>query len=103
MLTICKSFIGHIDFRDIHYDQFFNNSFHNKLEIILHSTALAIGGVIRGTLPGIRSWNHFRYETLLYHRLKNFVVCLNYIEINPALPIQDITFYYDENKCKEFK
>ena len=49
-MTLYKSFIRpHLDYGDIIYDQPFNNSFQNKIEIIQYNACLAIIGAIRGT------------------------------------------------------
>ena len=51
LLTIHKSFIRpHLDYSDIIYDQSYNGSFHQRLESLKYNTALAITGIIRGTL-----------------------------------------------------
>ena len=50
LLTIYKSFIRpHLDYGDILYDKAYNSSFHQNLEKIQYSSALAIAGAIRGT------------------------------------------------------
>ena len=50
LLTIYKSFIRpHLDYCDMIYDQAYNASFHQKLDSIQYTAALAITGVIRGT------------------------------------------------------
>ena len=50
LLTICKSFITpHLDYDDIIYDQVYNASFHQKLELLQYNACLAITGAIRGT------------------------------------------------------
>ena len=47
-LTIYKSFVRpHLDYGDVIYDQQYNNSFHQKLESIQFTAALAITGAIR--------------------------------------------------------
>ena len=49
-LTIYKSFIRpHLDYADIIYDQAYNASFHQKLELLQYNACLAITGAIRGT------------------------------------------------------
>ena len=49
-LTIYKSFIRpHLDYGDIIYDQAYNASFHQKLELLQYNACLAITGAIRGT------------------------------------------------------
>ena len=50
LLTIYKSFIRpHLDYRNVIYDQSYNASFHQRLERIQYSAAIAITGAIRGT------------------------------------------------------
>ena len=50
LLTIYKSFIRpHIDYGDIIYDQTYNASFHQKLDLLQYNACLAITGAIRGT------------------------------------------------------
>ena len=50
LITIYKSFIRlHLDYGEILYDQTFNNSFHEKLELIQYNAALAITSAIRGS------------------------------------------------------
>ena len=50
LVTIYKSFIRpHLDYRNILYDQAFNNSFHERLESIQYNAALAITGAIGGS------------------------------------------------------
>ena len=50
LLTIYKSFIRlHLDYGDIIYDQAYNKSFHQKLELLQYNACLAITGAIRGT------------------------------------------------------
>ena len=50
LVTIYKLFIRpHLDYRDILYDQIFNNSFHERLELIQYNAALAITGATRGS------------------------------------------------------
>ena len=50
LVTIYKSFIRpYLYYRDILYDQMFNNSFHEKLELIQYNAALATTGAIRGS------------------------------------------------------
>ena len=49
LLTIYKSFIRrHLDYGDIIYDQAYNASFRQKLELLLYNACLAITGAIRG-------------------------------------------------------
>ena len=50
LVTIYKSFIRpHLDYKDIIFDQAFNKSFHDNLELIQYIASLAITGPIRGT------------------------------------------------------
>ena len=47
---IYKAFVRpHLDYRDVLYDQAFDNSFHGKMESIQCNACLAITGAIRGT------------------------------------------------------
>ena len=49
-LTIYKCFIRlHLDYGDIIYDQAYNLSFHQKLELIQHNAPLTLTGAIRGS------------------------------------------------------
>ena len=50
LLTIYESFIRpHLDYGGIIYDQDYNASFHQKLELLQYNACLAITGAIRGT------------------------------------------------------
>ena len=50
LLTIYKSFIRpHLDYGDIIYDQAYNASFHQKLELLQNNACIAITGAIRDT------------------------------------------------------
>ena len=50
LLIIYKSFITHhLDYGDIMYDEAYNASFHQKLELLQYNACLAITGAIRGT------------------------------------------------------
>ena len=50
LVTIYKFFVRlHLDFEDILYDQIFNNSFHEKFELIQYNAAFAITGTIRSS------------------------------------------------------
>ena len=50
LLTVYKSFIRpYLDYGDIIYDQAYNTSFHQKLELLQYNACLAITGTIRGT------------------------------------------------------
>ena len=66
LLTIYKSFIRpHLDYGDIIYDQAYNKSFHQKLELLQQNACLAITGAIRGTprekLYEELVWSSFNY------------------------------------------
>ena len=39
----------HLDYGDIIYDQAYNSSFHQKLELIQYNPVLALTGAIRGS------------------------------------------------------
>ena len=59
LLTMYKSFISlHLDYSDIIYDEAYNTSLHQKLELLQYKTCLAITVAIRGT-----SWEKL-YEEL---------------------------------------
>ena len=50
LVTIYKSLIRpHLDYGGIIFDQAFNKSFHDNLELIQYNASLAITGAIRGT------------------------------------------------------
>ena len=50
LVTIYKSYVRpHLGYRDILYDQGFNNSFDERLQSIQRNAALAITGTIRGS------------------------------------------------------
>ena len=50
LVTIYKSFIRpHLDYGDVVYDRAFNELFHQSLESLQYSAAIAIPGAIRGT------------------------------------------------------
>ena len=77
LLTIYKSFVRpHLDYGDVIYDEHYNNSFPQKLELIKYNTALAITCAIRG------SSREKRYEELGLESfnngggLENFVISL---------------------------
>ena len=74
LLTIYKSFIRpHLDYGDIIYDQAYNTSFHQKIELLQYNACLAITGAIRGTsreklyeeLVGVLSTTSLVQETIL--------------------------------------
>ena len=49
LLTIYRSFIRpHFDYRDVIYDQSYNDSFHANLESYQYKAALAMTGAIKG-------------------------------------------------------
>ena len=50
LLTIYKSFVRpNLDYGDVIYDQPYNSSFSDKIDIVQHNAVLAITGAIRGT------------------------------------------------------
>ena len=82
LITIYKSFARpHLDYGDIIYDQTFNESFHERVESIQYSAAIATTGAIRGTsseklyqelgLESLRSRRWFRKLCLFYQMYKN--------------------------------
>ena len=77
-----KSFIKpHFDYGDILYDQTFNNSFHERLELIQYNVALAIAGAIRGSsrekvyqelgIESLQQRRWYRKLCLFYKIIKN--------------------------------
>ena len=53
LLTIYKRFIRpRLEYNDLIYDQAYNASFHQKLELLQYNACLAITGAIRGTSRG---------------------------------------------------
>ena len=64
LVTIYKSFVRpHLDYRDILYDQTFNNSFHERLESIQYNAALAITGSTRDS-PRENVYQKLGFESL---------------------------------------
>ena len=50
LIIIFKSLIrSHLDYGDIIYDRAYNTSFHQNMESLQYSAALAITGTVRGT------------------------------------------------------
>ena len=50
LVTVYKAFIRpHLDYGYFIYDQTYNESFHQKMELIQYNAALAIAGAMRGT------------------------------------------------------
>ena len=77
-----KSFIRpHLDYGDILYDQTFNNSFHERLELIQYNVALAITGAIRSSsrekvyqelgIESLQQRRWYRKLCLFYKIIKN--------------------------------
>ena len=78
LVALYKSFIlPHLDNGDITYDQPFNNSFQNKIQIIQYNASLAITGAIRGTSKGKP------YEELSLESLKHLQIV--YSKLLPLL------------------
>ena len=76
LVTIYKSFIRpHLDYRDIIFDQAFNKSFHDNLELIQYIASLAITGPIRGTSKE-KLYQELGFESLQqrrwFHKLCTF-------------------------------
>ena len=50
LMTMQKAFVRpHLDYRDIIYDEAYNETFHQKLESIRYNACLALSGGIRGS------------------------------------------------------
>ena len=50
LLTIYKNLVRpHLDYSNIIYDQTYNATFHQKLEMIQYNACLALTGAVRGT------------------------------------------------------
>ena len=68
LLIIYKSFIRlHLDYGDIIYDQAYNASFHQNLELSQYNSCLAITGAIRGT-SGEKLYEGLGLESLQLRR-----------------------------------
>ena len=64
LVTIYKFFVRlHLDFEDILYDQTFNNSFHEKFELIQYNAALAITAAIRSS-SGEKLYQELGFQSL---------------------------------------
>ena len=74
MQTIYKVFIRpHLDHENILYNQKFNNSFHEKLQLIQYNAALAITGAIKSSF-GENLYQELDFESLQQQRgTGNFV------------------------------
>ena len=81
LITIYKALIRpHLDYRDVVFDQAFNDSFHQRLESIQYNAALAITAATKGTSKeklyqelGFESLQSGRWfgNYLFYKKLKN--------------------------------
>ena len=91
-MTIYKSFISpHLDYGDAIYDQASNKSFHQSLESLRYSAAIAITGVIRGTLSE-KFFQDLGLETLKLKRwLRKFCLFYKLIKENSATYLFQIT------------
>ena len=75
LLIIYKSFIRpHLDYGDIIYDQTYNASFHQTLELLQYNACLAITGAIRGTSRG-KLYEELDLESLQLHRWLRKLSC----------------------------
>ena len=64
LVTIYKFFVRpHLDFEDILYDQTFNNSSREKLELIQYNAALALTATIRSSF-GEKLYQELGFESL---------------------------------------
>ena len=71
LFTAYETFIRpHVDYRDIIYDQTYNESFHQKMESIQYNATLAITGAIRGTYGNIGTCRYLQRKTLSRARLR---------------------------------
>ena len=76
LLTTYKTFIRlHLDYGDIIYDQVYNASFHQKLELLWCNICLAITGAIRGTSKG-KLYEELGLESLQLCRQYTKLSCL---------------------------
>ena len=77
LLAIYKSFIRiHLVYEDIIYDQAYNASFHQKLELLQYNACLAITGAIRGTSRE-KLYEELGLESLQLHCWFKKLSCLN--------------------------
>ena len=77
LLAIYKSFIRiHLGYGDIIYDQAYNASFHQKLELLQYNACLAITGAIRGTSRE-KLYEELGLESLQLHRWFKKLSCFN--------------------------
>ena len=75
LLTIYKSFIRpHLDCGGVIYDQAYNTSFHQKLELLQYNACLAITGAIRGTSRE-KLYEELGMESLQLHRCFRKLYC----------------------------
>ena len=78
LVTICKSFISpHLNYGDVVYDRASKESFHQSLEHLQYSVAIAITGAIRGK-SSEKLFQELGLETLKSRRwLKKFCLFIN--------------------------
>ena len=85
LITIHKSFVRpNLDYGDILYDQTFNNSSHERLELIQYNAVLAITGAVKGSSRE-KLYQELGFESLQQRRLyRKF--CLFFKIINNQSP-----------------
>ena len=72
-MTIHKSFIrAHLDYGDVVYNRASNKPFHQSLESLQYTPAIAITGAIRRTLSE-KLFQELRLETLKSRRCARFI------------------------------
>ena len=85
LLTIYKFFIRpHLDYSNIIYNQTYNTSFHQRLESLQYNAALAITGVIRGTLKE-KLYSELSLESLRNRRWSSKLSFLYKVIANQSL------------------
>ena len=67
LITIYKSFVRHIDYGDIIYDQPNNSSFCDMIEKVQYNATLAIAGAIKGTSQ-LKLYKELGFESLKFRR-----------------------------------
>ena len=82
LVTIFKLLVRpHLHYRDILYDETFNNSFHERLELIQYNAVLAITRTIRGSsreklyqgldFESLQEWRWYRRLCFFFKIIKN--------------------------------
>ena len=74
-MAIFKLLRPHLDYGDMIYDWAYNTSFHQKIESLQHSTALAITGAVRGTSRE-KPYQELGFESFQQRRWYRKLCCL---------------------------